>query len=160
MSRLLALPLVLALAACGGTTGGTDSGPPGTDAPATADAPAENDAGSMATHGCEEADFVDRRSGSPSSRMIMVPRGTFSFDFPCMTISAGQAVMFMWDFSLHPLAPGVAPGLPGTGTEPSPIVAQTSGALYEPTFTTPGDYPFHCATHFGSGMVGVVRVVP
>jgi len=92
--------------------------------------------------------------------MIMVPRGTTTFDHPCMTISAGQAVMFMWDFSMHPLVAGVAPGHTGTGTEPSPIVSQTTGELYEPAFPAAGDYPFHCGTHGHGGMYGVVRVLP
>ena len=56
--------------------------------------------------------------------------------------------------------PGVAPGHAGVGTEPNPIVSQTSGVLYEPTFAAAGDYPFYCGVHFHSGMYGVVRVVP
>jgi plastocyanin len=77
-----------------------------------------------------------------------------------MTIRVGQMLMFMWDFASHPLAPGVASGHEGTGTEPSPIEAQSSGAVYTATFTTPGDYPFYCSTHDHFGMYGVVRVLP
>jgi plastocyanin len=141
------------------STGGSDSG---TDASTAVDAQAAVDApmASTALHGCDEADFVDRTTGPADSRMIMVPRGTNTFDFPCMTIRAGQAVMFMWSFGPHPLAPGVAPGETGEGTEPSPIEPQTMGALYEPVFETPGTYPFYCTSHAAGGMVGVVRVIP
>lgn len=162
MSRRFALVLALSLAGCTNSSPGTDAGTPATDSgtPGT-DAPAEIDGGGVvAVHDCDEADFVDLTGGTPDDRMIMVPRGTFTFDNPCITISAGQAVMFMWDFAMHPLQPGVAPGHPGTSTEPTPIVAQTSGALYEVTFPTAGDYAFYCGMHYHSGMYGVVRVVP
>ena len=171
MSRRLALALALALtvSACGSTTGGTDGGPgPGTDTGGSADTGGGADtSGGTDTgpvgppvHDCAEADFEDLTAGTSDDRTIMVPAGTFVFDSPCITIRAAQAVRFMWDFSMHPLAGGVAPGHPGTSSEPNPIVAQTTGALYEPTFPTAGNYPFYCATHFHSGMMGVVRVVP
>lgn len=169
MSRYSLLTLALATAACSGASTGSDAGPlpPDTGMSSTdsgtpgTDVPAEDDAGGLVTtHGCGEADFVDLSAGAADERMIMVPRGTFTFDNPCITISAGQAVMFMWDFGMHPLQPGVAPGHPGMGAEPSPIVAQTTGALYEVTFAAAGDYPFYCGTHYHSGMYGVVRVVP
>lgn len=162
MSRRFALALALALAGCGSSSPGADAGTSGTDTgtPGT-DAPPELDSGTIvATHECTGSDFVDLTGGTPGERMIMVPRGTSMFDQPCITISAGQAVMFMWDFTMHPLEPGVAPGHPGTGDEPNPIVAQTTGVLYEQTFPTVGDYPFYCGTHYHSGMYGVVRVVP
>lgn len=163
-SRHLLLALCVTLGACGAPSGGTDSGPSGgTDAgsPGTdAGSPGTDAGGPVVVHDCADADFVDLSAGAPDDRMIMVPRGTFTFDTPCITVSAGQVVMFMWDFSVHPLAPGVAPGHPGTGTEPSPIAAQTTGVLYEPAFPSAGDYPFYCATHYHSGMYGVVRVVP
>lgn len=156
----------LALAsACGGTTsGGVDAGG-GTDAN-TVDAAAVADSGppdtgvAPALHGCAESDFVDVRGGTQDDRMIMVLNGTTTFDYPCMTISAGQSVMFMWDFAMHPLTPGVAPGETGTGTEPSPIQPQSSGVVYTPAFPTAGNYPFYCSNDFASGMMGVVRVLP
>jgi plastocyanin len=160
MSRYSLLTLALALVGCTNTSPGVDGGTPATDTgtPGT-DAPAEVDGGGVvAVHECGGSDFVDLTASAPDDRMIMVPRGTFTFDNPCITISAGQAVMFMWDFAMHPLQPGVAPGHPGTGTEPSPIVARTTGALYEVTFPAAGDYPFYCGTHYHSGMYGVVRV--
>lgn len=160
MNRVYLVFLLLGLVGCDGSSPTHHDGGPRTDAPAQTPDSGHADAGPVALHGCGDADFVDRSEGTEDSRMIMVPRGTTRFDFPCMTIRAGQAVMFMWDFASHPLAPGVAPGRTGSGTEPSPIEARTSGTLYTPTFATPGDYPFHCTFHHESDMVGVVRVLP
>jgi len=138
-----------------------DAGPVAVDAgPVEVDAgPAEADAGApvAALNGCADADFLDLRAATANDRMIMVPRGTNTFDNPCITIAPGQEAIFMWDFASHPLAPGAAPGQSG-GTEPSPIVPQTSGALYTVAFPTAGDYPYYCTLHASSGMTGVVRV--
>lgn len=160
MSRY-SLLLCFLLSACETATGGTDSGVTGgTDSGGGADAGTDAGGGPPATHDCAEADFVDLTAGAADDRMIMVPRGTYTFDNPCITIRAGQAVMFMWDFSMHPLMAGVAPGHPGTSDAPTPIVSQATGVLYEPTFPDPGSYAFYCGNHFHSGMYGVVRVVP
>jgi plastocyanin len=157
MNRATSLVLSFVLGGCGGASPpGSDAGGARLDAPAAADAPAAG----AATHDCEEDDFVDRTGGDDESRMIMVPSGTTQFDYPCMTVRAGQSVMFMWRFDAHPLAPGIAPGHPGDGTEPSPIEARATGALYTVPFPTAGEYPFYCSTHFDSGMLGVVRVLP
>lgn len=152
-----------ALAACGGTNGGTDAG--GTSNDAGNDAGASVDSGPPDTgapaplNGCAEADFIDLRTATADGRMIMVPRGTSTFEMPCITISASQEVMFMWDFSLHPLVAGAAPGTTG-GATPSPIQPQTTGMLYTVAFPNAGDYPFYCSNHVSSGMMGVVRVMP
>ncbi len=170
-SRLTLALVTLSLAACGGSTAADDAGRPADDAAggaatdaarsdAAGDPGGDTGASGSSLHGCAEADFLDLTAGPPDSRMIMVPRGTNTFDFPCITIRAGQAVMFMWDFAAHPLAAGVAPSETGTGTEPSPIEPQSTGVLYEPVFPTAGDYPFYCTPHHASGMFGVVRVIP
>jgi plastocyanin len=156
---LLSMMLIVA---CGSAPGGTDSGPdPGTDAPVVDTSTGGVDSGGVAAvHDCAEADFEDLTGGTADDRMIMVPRGTFTFDHPCITIREDQAVMFMWDFAAHPLMAGVAPGHPGESDLPTSITAQTTGALYEVAFPDPGNYAFYCGTHFHSGMYGVVRVVP
>lgn len=154
-----ALLLSLLLGACG-SAGGIDSGG-GTDAPVIdTGTDGVDSGGAVAVHDCAEADFEDLTGGTADDRMIMVPRGTLTFDHPCITIREDQAVMFMWDFAAHPLMAGVAPGHPGESDLPTPITAQTTGALYEVAFPDPGNYAFYCGTHFHSGMYGVVRVVP
>lgn len=158
MRKMAWLAVSILLAACDGSTphGGHDAGGD-RDSGSQVDAPMAG----PATHDCEEADFLDLTAGSDDSRMIMVPTGTTMFDQPCITIREGQSVMFMWDFSMHPLGAGVAPGHPGTSTEPTPIEPQTSGSLYTALFPSAGDYAFYCETHFHTdAMYGVVRVVP
>lgn len=166
---MLTISTALALAACGESDpvvpdaaggadagSGSDSGSAGTDASAALD----GGVGRPPLHDCREADFVDLTAAPADGRMIMVPRGTFMFDQPCITVRSGQSVMFMWDFTTHPLRGGVAPAHPGTGSEPNPIVDQSTGVLYEQAFAAAGDFPFYCEVHFHSGMMGVVRVIP
>ncbi len=153
--------------ACGNGTTAADAGGSGDSGSGPLDTGVAPDSGAVDSgttgaplHDCAESDFIDLRSGTPDDRMIMVPTGTTMFDMPCVTISTGQEVMFMWDFSMHPLAAGVAPGHPGMGTTPTPIQPQTTGMLYTVAFPSEGNYPFYCTTHFHSGMMGVVRVMP
>jgi plastocyanin len=110
-------------------------------------------------HGCAESNFVDQTAGTNNDRMIMTRGTTSAFDYPCMTIRAGQSVIFMWAFSRHPLAPGLAPGETGTPSEMSPIAAHNTGSVYTVRFPSAGVFPFFCSVHPGT-MKGVVRVVP
>ena len=105
------------------------------------------------------ADYVDQTMGTSNDRMIMTRGSTNTFDYPCMTIRAGQSVMFMWTFSRHPLAPGVAPGASGTAPDMTPILPHNTGTLYTVRFPTTGIYPFYCTAH-PDAMKGAVMVVP
>jgi len=132
-----------------------------TDTPAATDvgAPVEADSGTVAAlNGCTSDLYVDQTGGTASDRMIMTRGSTNTFDFPCMTIRAGQAVMFMWTFSRHPLAPGLAPGEAGTEPPSTPIQPFSSGSVHSITFRTPGFYPFHCTNHSGA-MKGTIQVL-
>lgn len=155
MKKTIWIP-VFFLAACGGSSPSTDAAAGGSDS-GVADAPMTG----PPTHDCEAADFVDRTAGDGMSRTITVRTGPFAYSPACMTIRAGQTVTFASDFALHPLAPGVAPGHPGTSTTPTPITAQTGGTSASVTFPNPGDYAYYCTAHYhSSAMYGVVRVVP
>ena len=154
---LVSLTFAAALSACG-TTANTDAGTDAfaavVDASTVTTSDAGNDTGAAAPV-CAESAFIDLTAAPANDRMIMVQRGTLTFDNPCITIRAGQAVMFMWDFTAHPLAPGN----PGGPADASPIAAQTTGSLYTPTFPAAGDFPYYCTRHPGP-MRGIVRVVP
>lgn len=148
--------------------------PAATDAPAVTDAPAADvpaaqdvavaaDASAdvataAALNGCTEAMYVDQTMGTANDRMIMTQGTTNAFDFPCMTIRAGQSVLFMWAFSRHPLAPGLAPGEAGDAPAANPITPFSTGTVHSIQFPTPGLYPFYCTAHPGT-MKGVVRVL-
>ena len=58
--------------------------------------------------------YMDMSKGTDSDRMIMMNQAG-AFDMPCMTIVAGQSVMFMWDLAMDPISPGVAPSHAGDG---------------------------------------------
>lgn len=173
--------LALSLSACGSSEStpatSTDAGPTDTggtpdvsapvdvaavtDTPVAADvgAPAETDSGGVAAlNGCTSDLYVDQSGGTASDRMIMTRGSTNAFESPCMTIRAGQAVQFMWTFSRHPLAPGLAPGEAGTEPPSTPIQPFSSGSVHSITFRTPGFYPFHCTNHPGA-MKGVIQVL-
>lgn len=170
MHLCLTSPVLLALMlpACGSATpdvaNPTDvpaviDVPLATDASAPIDAALEADAGNLPTlHGCRPDLYVDQTEGTASARMIMTRGTTNTFDFPCMTIRAGQSVQFMWAFSRHPLAPGLAPGEAGTAPDTTPIVPFSTGSVHTIRFPTPGFYPFYCSVHPGT-MKGVVQVL-
>ena len=181
--RLRSIPaafLALILPACGASTPTptttTDAGtaldvPSAADVATVADTPAATDqgapidvvptadAGGVPTlNGCTPDGYVDQTAGTASDRMIMTRGTTSSFDFPCMTISAGQSVQFMWAFARHPLTPGLAPGEAGTEPDSTPIQAFSTGSVQSIRSPTPGLYPFHCGVHPGT-MKGVVQVL-
>jgi hypothetical protein len=107
-------------------------------------------------NGCASSDYVDASTGSGNDRMIMVNSG--KFDKPCMIIATGQSVMFMWDFSTYPLAPGLSPthSMDTPGTTPTPITAQSSGQSTTTAFPNAGFYPFYVGN--STDMTGVVQV--
>jgi plastocyanin len=170
MFRYLALVCACASAASCGENGGTPADSAAPDRVALADVGHAHDAGEerdamsradvvTATHECDDGRFVDRREGADGTREIRaLPEALY--DPPCMIVRAGQSVNFTGNLRSHPLAPGVAPGMSGTGTTPSPIQERSEGTSYMVQFTAPGTYPFYCVYHAGGGMYGVVRVTP
>lgn len=132
------------------------------DAPSAPDATADGSATDVPAvpvlHGCTAAMYVDQTGGTANDRMIMTQGTSNAFDYPCMTIRAGQGVMFMWAFSRHPLAPGLAPGEAGMAPDMTPITPFNTGSVHTITFRTPGLYPFYCTAH-PSTMKGVIQVL-
>jgi plastocyanin len=118
--------------------------------------------GSSSLNGCAAADFVDLTAGTDDDRMVMTATGKNAYTQRCMTIKAGQMVMFMSDFSVHPLVPGVAPSRSGdTGaTTPNPIQPTKTADQVTFVFDAPGLFPYYCSAHEAMGMYGVVKVVP
>ena len=168
MIRNTALVLVaLAAVACSSTstpTTGTNTGSNGGNTGGTASAVDSGAGGGDTTssssdtlNGCGTTSYTDMTTGTATDRMIML-NASGKFDMPCMTIKAGQGVMFMWDFTKYPLTPGLEPDhSTDTGaTDPSPIISVTSGTEKTITFKTAGMYPFH--VNGKTGMSGVIEV--
>lgn len=112
--------------------------------------------------GCTPADFVDRSAAS-ASRVVGFGGAngstTFGYAPRCITISAGQTVTFMGDFSLHPLSPGLSPTMMNAGSAGNPVPRMSTGsAPLVVTFTAAGAYPYFCELHYAGGMLGVVNV--
>jgi hypothetical protein len=107
-------------------------------------------------NGCAPTAYVDESAGTNDDRMIMVSSG--KFDKPCMTIKVGQSIMFMWDFSMYPLAPGLSPSHSGDmpGTTPTPITMQTSGQETTIAFPNAGLFPYYVSNN--ADMSGVIAV--
>ena len=151
-SSSTALLLALGSAHCSGVVVSADrAGDSGLDG--------EDVAAETATHGCTDGRFVNRSPGTDGDRTIVMAPGN-QYDPPCLVIRVGQTVTFTGNFSVHPLAPGVAPRRSGTGATPSPIEMRSEGTVYRVQFPTPGDYPYYCVYHAGGGMYGVIRVSP
>lgn len=78
----------------------------------------------------------------------------------CVEITAGQALQWDVDFTVHPLRKGVT-GNADAGTAGNPIPDTDGGAPLTVQFPNPGFYPFYCnyhATPDGKGMIGLVHV--
>jgi plastocyanin len=108
-------------------------------------------------NGCATKDYMDMSTGAANDRMIMI-NASGQLGMPCISIKAGQAVMFMWELSKYPLAPGLAPehATDPASMTPTPITPTSSGQSATLTFKTAGRYAFHVSGH--AGMDGVIEV--
>jgi hypothetical protein len=167
MGRWAGLWFAASCVACGGGStpmsdaasdgGGSQDVATPTDAGATEDVAAE--AGVPVINACTSDVYMDMSTGSASDRMIMMT-SSGQFDMPCMTIAAGQSVMFMWNLTTYPIAPGVAPSHMSdpAGSAPNPIQMHASGSVYTVPFATAGFYPFYVPGHDADGLMGVIQV--
>lgn len=166
-TRVLGMMTVLvmsSLAACDQSNTGNNN----LDMPAaTVDMASNNPTPDMATaapdmagpavfNGCNTADFVDRTAAGAIRTVTFGTAGN-TYSPKCITIAAGQSVMFSGMFGSHPLRPGV--GANATAGSPNnPITVTSAGATASFTFPTAGTYPYNCQFHDAGGMNGVVKV--
>ncbi len=141
-SRTAALAAVVSLGGCGPA--------PAPASPTPAAAP--NDTCGAATFEDRSAPGADRNVGFGGES----GSGPFSYAPRCLRIAPGETVTFVGDFSVHPLAPGTAPG---TERSDNPIPRVGSGTTPTPvSFPAAGRYPYYCTQHYAAGMAGVVEV--
>ncbi len=115
-----------------------------------------------ALNSCQEGDFVDRTgraeigiaNDNMSNPLLYRPR--------CVTISEGTLIRFraLPNFGMHPLFGGTVSGGQATIDPLSPIGSINSGEEAERLWFGNGEFPYFCDVHFGSGMMGSIRVVP
>lgn len=115
--------------------------------------------------GCVEADagvdggaaqFVD--NGAADAMIDFGGSVGLAYSPKCLKIKAGQKVMWMGDFSFHPLSPAACN--PSGGDT---IPATSSGTSTTVTFTKTGTYGYYCQVHGAPGgsasaMNGVIVV--
>ncbi len=142
-----ALLLSLALAACSSTSSSMKEPADATSAPPGP---------------CEGMAFDDRSAAGADRTVSFGGAGgsdAFSYAPMCMQVAAGQKVTFSGDFSVHPLAAGLAPGQTGTATSGNPIPDTSSGTSpVTATFAASGTFPYFCRHHYAAGMIGEVVV--
>jgi len=107
-------------------------------------------------HGCTDGRFVDRSAASASREVTF--GADLAYSPPCLVIDVGQSVTFTGSFATHPLRAGAAPSSSLSDPPGNPIPGASAGMALTVTFSAAGTWPYHCATHFASGMAGVVRV--
>jgi len=154
-----------ALAAISCNSALADSMPIGPPDQASAGSPAvsaalQSDATDVEQNGCE-ADAYEDRTEDGAERVIAIARDGLTFTPKCMTLAAGQSVVWEGNLSAHPLAPG-NPSDERAGSPDNPIEPTSSGDSVEFRFEKPGIYPYYCSVHAfgtGQGMAGVVQVL-
>jgi plastocyanin len=151
----IALTLTGALSGCGEyfaptETRRVDAGHAGHDV--TTDATSQG----ATFNGCTDDRFVDRTAANASREVTF--GATLAYSPPCLLVAAGQTVTFTGAFAAHPLRAGASPTSSLSDPPGNPIANTSTGMTLTVTFPTAGTWPYHCATHFASGMAGVVRV--
>jgi plastocyanin len=101
------------------------------------------------------------------------PNGTLTFSPSTVNIAVGDTVRWTWASSGHTVTSGIyCPAcVPPNGPcyadnkfcSPNDIncgsgITSNSGTVYSHTFSQPGTFPYFCAVHCSSGMLGTVNV--
>jgi plastocyanin len=94
----------------------------------------------LAGAGCARAAF---------HTVMLLTTPTFSFVPSDITIPAGDGITWAWLTSPHSTTSDT--GLWDSGIHNAPF-------RFRRTFTTPGDYFYHCSVHVTFGMTGVIHV--
>lgn len=126
----------------------------------TADASSTGGSSFPETNGCDPAAAEDHSADGPD---VTVNFGANAgnqniYDPACITISAGQNVVFKGNFVGHNLEGGTATAGALTPDASSPIPTTKSGAEVSVPFPTAGSYPYYCIQHGKIGMKGAVFV--
>ena len=103
---------------------------------------------------------ITRRWGRRRSdeAVIVGPGGDLVFDPDKLTVTPGTTVKWVWKSDGHNVVPESQPegaGWKGTGSASELF---DTGYTYSHTFSTPGEYAYHCAPHKSAGMTGTITV--
>ena len=98
-------------------------------------------------------------SGLAATANVTVGMGLNNAFFPATTnIAVNDRVIWTWGGNFHSTTSGMVSGITAT-----PDGIWDSGVFNAPhsftnSFPNPGNFPFYCSVHFGSGMTGAVNV--
>lgn len=138
----------------GGTTTGGGSG--GTTASGGSQGTAGG--GNQSAGGGNQSASGGGGGGGPPKTVKVGPGGSLVFEPDDLKIKPGTTVNFVWESDGHNVVPNSIPeGATWEGSGPKTKLFDT-GYTYSHTFTTLGEYDYHCAPHETAGMVGSITV--
>ncbi|MFO0759671.1 MAG: plastocyanin/azurin family copper-binding protein [Byssovorax sp.] len=119
------------------------------------------------TNVCSQINNCDPTTATNMTGManVAINFANFSYAPPCIKVSAGTTVTFNGSFSTHPLRGGTVTGsgagAVATPAASGPFVNVTSSGNSKPfVMSSQGTFPYYCTTHYPSGMMGTIFVVP
>jgi len=95
--------------------------------------------------------YEDRTATNASREVDFGGALGMNFVPKCSMIKAGQSVIFVGNFAIHPLAQVCGP---------ADVIVDGTGTSAQFMFTTPGTYNYKCVVHEAFGMKGSIQVVP
>jgi hypothetical protein len=104
------------------------------------------EAKAQVVQGCQPGQYLDRTAPN-AVRQLTWDFGIVTDPAHCIQVQTGQTVVWVGDFSTHPL------GVPGNDTS-NPILFHNNGSV---TFNTEGTFGYQCNVH--TPMIGAVKVV-
>lgn len=116
----------------------------------------------LALNNCQDGEFLDRTGRAEVEIANDNPSNPFLYRPRCVTVSEGTLITFraIPNFGMHPLFGGVVDDGVATIDPTSPIGSISSGTEAERLWFGSGEFPYFCDVHFGTGMMGSIRVVP
>jgi plastocyanin len=105
-----------------------------------------SEAKAQVVQGCQPDQYLDRTAPG-AVRQLTWDFGIVTDPAHCIQIQTGQTVVWVGDFSTHPL------GVPGNDTS-NPILFHNNGSV---TFNAAGTFGYQCNAH--APMIGAIKVV-
>ncbi|MFH5798529.1 plastocyanin/azurin family copper-binding protein [Haladaptatus sp. CMAA 1911] len=119
---------------------------------------AAQESGTTSSGGNSSSNSSSGGGGGATKQVIVGPGGDLTFDPDKLTVTPGTTVKFVWKSDGHNVVPESQPegaGWEGTGSASELF---DTGYTYSHTFSTAGEYAYHCSPHKSAGMTGTITV--
>jgi plastocyanin len=135
------------------------------DASSEAGGDAADASGDAADASGDAADAADAAETGTVHTVQVGAGGALTFSPSTLTIAVGDTVTWSFAMAGHTVTSGTAGAADDKFCSPSDTncgtpVLSAAGDTYSHRFTTAGAFPYFCAVHFASGMVGTITVTP